>query len=1157
MRFFAGALVRSIYFSEMDESVWNPDGAPGLSMLFQSMRDFRDNWIQSFCTYMCILRNNPSDMKVKRSVKLASGLFPQNADISRPYPVYLIELGIVGAETHRDYQSLATTTSEALVLIRAAIDQPAQQCLENVEVPFRSIASAELDLNGVCRSTLHINLNGPSTVNGKKQCMTRLYVSISSAKYMQELLMDIRKKCQLFPAVGPQASAELNNGRHVVPSLSLVPGDPNVENGRFVMPTSSDGIPEVLGFFKPQKISSAVIPLDHADKVAEKSMQKTRKSSEAETHSDGILASGRQSQDQVVPDSLSQGQGPNALIPENEIPELLHREQKDYDVITITDDSVREQSEVGEGALLDGRKDVGCHKTNHELEKEGALLENFPPSTQPHSHVSEAPYSMQLDTISHPPVDSQNPFDGNFGKSLRAMVHDSPGNRTERANKTTPPKDNITAKDKRALKSVGSRSRFADTAESMLFPRVQRSKKNVYTARPEPIVDWDEDIRPSDDDITSISSPSSDVPDKKINFSGKKKAQSRKPQAKTDRKRARGNSLKAMDRKSPRVPQERRPANVTDKTNNRATKQGNDVDQNNNPKGVRGKKLELEQLELSDPKYLGPKTIEDHKCPLPDSFDSLMKKEEYEHHVLEQTCTNMFAQVKAFQIIEEPVIFALGENELAEPEDSNGVYIHGAKTDFARNSSTRYFETEMDAAKGHTQNQERTYSLYNHKKRGGAGKSIACKLAASLHDTGFYKDDSFHSTLISLGAVDLFKTDVSYAAMDRKQSSLVPSETSSSCSPRSISQGGIGSGNEGANPSLLHFNLATNTDEHDVLGFESPIALPESQLQHGQDRTHGPSPSEIVAHIAHTPSPLRRKRTTTDDSEENSERKKPRAVSFIVPESQHERQLAEPSALPHLDSHLSTTEAPPKYYSEMAPRWEEEKERFFERASQQEMTNSQQDVGAARPHTPHSRKHLRSPKKYRKNTIVDANGSPSRSLVDSPHKNGMVNIEEEGNELVFTRDCDSVFPREKLQTCLNNPTTGESAPSVERLPTWLSKHYSPIKPHSAKLSGAPSRERNTNTDSSPKRKSSLPKADSKTQKQTPMAGQNLVELSPGFADSPTLIENGNDVTRNDTFKQMGQKNVHDMLLRTRKVSRVINVTYIVFLFFFFFFFVPY
>ena len=376
----------------------------------------------------------------------------------------------------------------------------------------------------------------------------------------------------------------------------------------------------------------------------------------------------------------------------------------------------------------------------------------------------------------------------------------------------------------------------------------------------------------------------------------------------------------------------------------------------------------------------------------------------------------------------------------------------------------------------------------------------------------------------------------------------------------------------------------------------SPMAFEEEIKSHLQDPV-GTQPSLSAMNVTHGSS--RRKRTQSDDALRRTSPKKPRTVSFTVEDSQSTttstrsnqynlRSTAEAALVTHDTTAVNEKSS-----------WEAEKHRFFDSiqdqpevpSSQHEMdttavlrasstgprrmsprlnpprmTIAEADENTARRAAPPGPRRMsprlnprtptvnvsgssgrrfapavslrRSSRLNPKKTVVEANGSPRRlndqdngaSLVASAHEAARTACDE-----VFGDGYHSDFS-ENLQD--NRQTTTEDLiePFIEPFTSYETRHQVPIKSrHAARPPHRAQKSQGVARMDYAKHKSSS-KMTSKSPKQASMADGNSDLLSPGFADSTTLIESNDGDNRSEKGMRADQKSVHDMLDKTGKAS---------------------
>jgi len=148
----------------------------------------------------------------------------------------------------------------------------------------------------------------------------------------------------------------------------------------------------------------------------------------------------------------------------------------------------------------------------------------------------------------------------------------------------------------RALSNRKDRRAIPNTQESLLFPRMGRPSKKIYTSRSKRAVDWEEDLRPTEDDeeaarvvqnnsqLTSVSSPSpgdTSIFSKRPN-SAQKKRKARAAPSLAKGKRSAKKKVASVNRRgrTPRLPLQTKEPNV--ENGNEGTSTGDEAEKTTN-----------------------------------------------------------------------------------------------------------------------------------------------------------------------------------------------------------------------------------------------------------------------------------------------------------------------------------------------------------------------------------------------------------------------------------------------------------------------------------------------------------------------------------------------------------------------------------------------
>lgn len=148
----------------------------------------------------------------------------------------------------------------------------------------------------------------------------------------------------------------------------------------------------------------------------------------------------------------------------------------------------------------------------------------------------------------------------------------------------------------RALSNRKDRRAIPNTQESLLFPRMGRPSKKIYTSRSKRAVDWEEDLRPTEDDeeaaravqndsqLTSVSSPSpgdTSIFSKRPN-AAQKKRKARAAPSLAKGKRSAKKKVTSVNRRgrTPRLPLQTKEPNVDN--GNEGTSTGHEAEKTTN-----------------------------------------------------------------------------------------------------------------------------------------------------------------------------------------------------------------------------------------------------------------------------------------------------------------------------------------------------------------------------------------------------------------------------------------------------------------------------------------------------------------------------------------------------------------------------------------------
>lgn len=269
-----------------------------------------------------------------------------------------------------------------------------------------------------------------------------------------------------------------------------------------------------------RRISSTVVALDTAEEVATKSSQCHDSSSRA---SQASQASNHEMDSSVDKDHDSRGESrtDTSDIKQDELRAILDMTREpsgpeESSLMTIEDveilaEALSESDETPlvspnqEHRYIDPRKKIPfpCDATGSPGEYVTSPIADGHSTPSPQTEAKPAQNITESDTAN---AVSRNSHSKRSGMSNRCATQKKP-----------PPRRSPRG---RALSNRKGRPALPNTQESLLFPRMGRPSKKIYTSRSKRAVDWEEDLRPTEDEeeaaraarndsqLTSVPSPS-------------------------------------------------------------------------------------------------------------------------------------------------------------------------------------------------------------------------------------------------------------------------------------------------------------------------------------------------------------------------------------------------------------------------------------------------------------------------------------------------------------------------------------------------------------------------------------------------------------------------------------------------------------------------
>lgn len=1003
-------------------------------------------------------------------------------------------------------------------------------------------------------------------VNGEKKYLNGSSLSIRSNQDLTGLSVEVERILQTIQYTDGRApfdrKTETQASAFAKTMGASASNDTNTDDPSAVV-TPACHIPEYNPtVVKARRVSSIVVSLDNGDEVARKSSQCVSDISqlcEGHVPRNSMLSNGTSTGITMVPDSGGIDKQWCYSSDEKEMSVLSHTPALEETVPSMIQDSSRSTANIQEQRdaqnVVGKERSLGCH----EVEGESQMA----------SSCGGVSQTSTFSSIAQHIVDCSSILDTDAGRSQMENIANHDGSLTvpcppqhhhnEDTEITLSPTRNFPTEVRPMPASKTTRARLATTQESLLFPRPRNLKRKVYTANSKAEVDWDEDLRPSGDDggaavqdsleLTSVSSPTSTA-NEKINFSGKKKPQ---PRGSNGKKRStnsqrKTNSTKRKRKSSPEALRTR---------GGRAKKSKHESVQKNNI-------CHKDDAGCSEKAKPGASDIENADVPVPEDSKGQDPLNDGSISAAEDSELSQSPLTRIFQISEgdstavfDQVSSSDFEN-IPRPPSPCVNEVGSVTSDHAPIPRSESSITNISSLS------QAHLSVQNMEQRGvGQGKSIGRKLAAALCNADLVSHDTLskdvrnftnHTLLHTVNQPESLRIDES---AQRLQNPPVPPEA---LSQKDISGDSLGliavdktceEHQENSTRSIAT-RMATDITMHDLPDdFQSPIILGQPR-QYPEDKL-----SDSIFEKKDANSHRRQKKVTSYDEFDNSLSKKTRAVSFIELDCPKEEQTTM-TATP-LQGFPSTNDDSLEHglqtVSEAKCSWAIEKDRYFN--SQKPSFNTSQHAAnatAALSHPESPTPSTKPPRSHRKNTIVDANGSPrlasrmgKMSLRDSgcniddkiddktdgeELENAITSIEEDSDESEYDDSCSSI-------RSTNVAAAGNHVSFIQRLKacmkTGADLHFSPQNESVSRPQPIGMTTVNMETDF----QQELPQRDSQAPSTPSAESRNPIGWTPAFVDSTTLIEKDDD---DDDMEwqvslQPPQKKAHDMLVNTSKVRR--------------------
>ena len=532
MEFLAGAIIRAFSLSKVNRiTLWVPDNTEKRMILSVSLHKYPQSWARAFQFYVHKLGGHSPNGTRRGSGERS------NIDEVTKHTYHLIQTGTIGTRAFSGPSMLATITKDVLILI---LSGEGTSSFDSVEIPLEHLTqdtpSIERTDKQTSRLMIRVDANSTFSENGTLQHFGASTICLVSNESLTSLWAKIH------------GARQYKLQRHPLP-----------ENAR-------------------RRPSSILITLDNSEEIDRKSSQYLKEASRRQRHDtndttpdsnvrateeehNGQGLSSQKCEPEIPVDGsmndFSIGRGDHTPAPTSE---NAHRQPRDRETATsnVGDQSALAQSETN------AMKDAAPNQEPEEVSSPE-------PIDSINMYTNDAKQSVTLETQAEEPPDTMDSIDMDVN-------HSAVSPQTQESTATAGLDTQNAARPARLLnrptRTRASTDRIneappPDTQESMLFPRLRRSKRKRYTAYTAPthsIFDLDDELGQSDpsdgaeqdSEVTSISSPSSGdsyVFSRSVDVGKKRRKSAPQPQPKTKtNKRAKGASARGRKTKNPRLP---------------------------------------------------------------------------------------------------------------------------------------------------------------------------------------------------------------------------------------------------------------------------------------------------------------------------------------------------------------------------------------------------------------------------------------------------------------------------------------------------------------------------------------------------------------------------------------------------------------------------
>lgn len=507
LRFFAGFMISTLHLSGTNEDVlWSSCGQHCRDEFVKCLQEFPGDWIRSFHLFVSDEEHlQPRNTRANSRKNGRSGS-------TNAHSCYLAQSITIGAHSFTHYAILVSTTPDSLIFILPAREADGRH-FQYIEIPDQYILQCTQcttkDL-GEQKYALHLILNtaGSLMINGEEKPFNGSTVCINSDNDLRALYNALKES------------------------------ERKPKKGRVI-----------------RRISSTIVALDNGEEVARKSIQHFESSSEQQ----GCLSVNAGDAMDDNQESGIPGQPANEENTQSEsarVTPAVDESQPTASREMFTSSAALGGTclpvSPGKSAISEPRDaDAQPPEKAHPIDCDTNLAETY-------LDKGDALLSKDLTSNAESEANADNSTGPQISNAESITLQPRHSSRSSTREQETQNKSPVSRNKRgRASSNRKDRSKLPNTQESLLFP-LRRSTRKVYTSNSKAAVDWEEDLRPTEEDeterevpkdldVTSISSPS---PGGKSIFNRKSNTAQKKRKARATPSSTKGKNQAKINRKS-------------------------------------------------------------------------------------------------------------------------------------------------------------------------------------------------------------------------------------------------------------------------------------------------------------------------------------------------------------------------------------------------------------------------------------------------------------------------------------------------------------------------------------------------------------------------------------------------------------------------------